>query len=318
MWIIGVDGGGTKCEASLFTYEGKRLATALTGPANLFTNFEGAIHSIEQATSQLLNACQEQHNITITRKDCLISLGCAGGGVNAVKKQFQQWPHQYAHALLNTDVNVSCFAANNAKACALFVIGTGSCLAVCQPNKQQAQNSLQPKSEFMVNIGSAITSQPAITSVSVIKQYGGHGFLLGDIASGAWLGKHAVSWYLQALETPSSEVYLQSALAPVLGDSTSNIIERYGQANAKQFADLVPILLSVQHTSTVVQDWLQQGALYAAGLLSKHVSNNAPIFLSGGLSGVYQPLIEELLGKRVFVPDESAVYGAYLAAKIQF
>ena len=36
MWIIGVDGGGTKCKASLFDENGSVIATSETGPANVF------------------------------------------------------------------------------------------------------------------------------------------------------------------------------------------------------------------------------------------------------------------------------------------
>ncbi|MFT6268360.1 MAG: glucosamine kinase [Alphaproteobacteria bacterium] len=301
MWIIGVDGGGTKCEAGLFTSNGEILATALAGPANLYANFEGALDAIEQSAEQLLSMCQAQHNITITKQDCFLSLGCAGGSIDSVKRQFQQWHHEYAGAVLTTDVHVSCLAANNAKPCALFVIGTGSCLAV-----------YSPEDDLPINYQQSTTQHQAKRT---LKQYGGHGFLLGDIASGAWLGKLAVSWYLQALETPHQDSQLLSALANVLGDNTSQIIEQYGQAHAGDFGTLAPILIAVQDTSVTLNNWLQEGAVYAASLLINHSTSNVPIFLTGGLAAVYKPLIEKLIGRDVHIPNDTAIYGAYLAAK---
>lgn len=286
MWIIGVDGGGTKCEAGLFTHSGDLLARARTGPANLFANFTGAMACIEQASEQLFSKCQAQHNISVTQQDCFISLGCAGGSIESVKQHFRQWPHQYAGALLNTDVYVSCLGANKTKACAIFVIGTGSCLAVFTP-------------EDPINM----------------QQFGGHGFILGDIASGAWLGKQALSWYLQALETHPQDTLLLTTLKRELGSSTSLIIETFGQASAREFAELVPVILNVQDSSPTVANWLAQGAAYAANLIERHTDKNQPIFLTGGLATVYKPLIEKRIATAVTIPNKSAIFGAYAAAK---
>jgi glucosamine kinase len=301
MWIIGIDGGGTKCEAGLFKSNGDMLATSLAGPANLYANFKGSVDAIEHAVDQLLAICQARENITLARKDCFLSLGCSGGSIDSVKQQFQQWQHEYAGAALTTDVHVACLAANNTKACALFVIGTGSCLAVYLPPQDLSKEHQQ--------------SQIPLNAKQALKQFGGHGFLLGDIASGAWLGKKAVSWYLQALETAHQDCHLWVALENVLGNNTSQIIEQYGQAQAGKFGTLVPTLLAVKDTSVTVNNWLQEGAVYATDLLTNHSSGDSPVFLTGGLAIVYRPLIEKLLGRNIYIPNDTAIYGAYLAGK---
>jgi len=292
MWIIGVDGGGTKCEAGLFNPAGQLVATAFSGPANVFANFEGAMQSIERACKQLLYAWNSQEHQSLINSstktmlrpsDCFLSLGCAGGGIDLAKKNFQRWRHEYAGAILHTDVHVSCLAANNNKPCALFVIGTGSCLAVYQNNK--------------------------------VKQLGGHGFLLGDIASGAWLGKKALSWYLQALETPNTDSELQTTLASVLGNNVSKIIEQYGQAESGAFGALAPTILEAKEASPNVRSWLFEGAQYACELIVKHTQKGMPIFVVGGLASVYKPLIEELISATIQVPNNNAVYGAFYAGK---
>lgn len=285
MWIIAIDGGGTKCDAGLFNPEGQLIATALSGPANVFTNFDGAIAAIELACDQLIDSANTQGRINhkLTKEDCFLSLGCAGGGVESAKVKFEKWQHQYAGALLNTDAHVSCLAANRGEPCALFVIGTGSCLAVFQNH--------------------------------VLKQYGGHGFLLGDHASGAWLGRKAVSWYLQTLEIPNSDSELRSLLAHLLGNNISDIIDQYGQASAGLFAALVPNILMVEPSSPTVKRWLHEGAHYVSDLLAQHTSKDYPVFLTGGLAVIYKPLIENISGRSIHIPNENAVYGAYFAGK---
>jgi glucosamine kinase len=291
-WIIGIDGGGTKCEAGLFSSNGDLLETALAGPANLYSNFEGAINAIEQASELVLQAYSKQHKVLAAKKDCFLSVGCAGGSIASIQQQFTEWQHGYAGAMLNTDVHTSCLSANNAQPCALFVIGTGSCLAVSELEQTENGNA-----KFNV------------------KQFGGHGFLLGDIASGAWLGKQALSWYLQALESPQEDSVLLAALGSTLGRDISRIIERYGQAPARDFGALVPVLLSVKQSSVTVNQWLQEGAQYVATLLNSHNPYSNPIYLTGGLAVVYKPLVEAIIDKDVFTPKESPVYGAYLASQ---
>lgn len=285
MWIIAIDGGGTKCDAGLFNPAGQLIATARSGPANVFANFDGAIAAIELACDQLIDSANTQDSThpKITKEDCFLSLGCAGGSVESAKIKFEKWQHQYAGALLNTDAHVSCLAANKGEPCALFIIGTGSCLAVFQNH--------------------------------TVKQFGGHGFLLGDHASGAWLGKKAVSWYLQALEIPNSESELTSLLAHLLGNNISDIIEQYGQATAGKFAALVPKILLVEPDSPTVKRWLQEGAGYVSDLLAQHTSKDTPVFLTGGLATIYQALIINISGRPIHIPSENAVYGAYFAGK---
>lgn len=292
MWIISIDGGGTKCEAGLFTVQGELVASAKTGPANLYANFAGAIQSIEQCCDTLLRNYQVQHKRVILKRDCFLSVGCAGGGVDSIKRQFKQWQHDFGGAALNTDVYAACLAANEGQSCALFVIGTGSCLAIFDSEACRDDN-----------IGASV------------KHIGGHGFLLGDNASGAWLGKKAVSWYLQALETPNDENQLFSLLASELGSDTSQIIERYGHAPARDFGALAPSILSLQNTSGMVDVWLDEGAHYAANLLSRHRPSSIPIFLTGGLANVYKPLIGDLLQETIYLPSQNAVYGGFLMGK---
>ncbi len=283
MYIIAVDGGGTKCKASLFTPQGEVLATCITGPANLYSNFDGAIAAIEDAANKLLEAVK---GLDVSSHNCLLSLGCAGASIGSVKARFANWQHNYHHALLTTDIHVSCLAARHKQSCALVIVGTGSCVAILD-NK-----ALKNKMRYL----------------------GGHGFLLGDIGSGAWLGKKAVSWYLQALETPCGETTLFQSLQTILGTNISEIIEHYGQATAVTFGHLVPAILQAQSASSLVDNWLDEGAHYFAKLLTFHVKGTLPIYIDGGLGQTYAPRLQAILNRPIHKPEADAVHGAYFAA----
>ena len=297
-WIIGIDGGGTKCRAVLYNAQGSKLAESVTGPANIFADFDGALHSIQSACEQALdtynlaNKHQPWHPLTLN--DCTVSAGCAGAGVGSAYERFVQWQHPFKQLFLRTDIHFSCMAANMGQSCCLIIVGTGSCIAFYEP----------------------LASVDKVQQTG-LKLFGGHGFLLGDIASGAWLGKKAVSWFLQALESPTHDRDLFDIMASRIGTSVSGIIEKYGRANAGEFGQLVPMLLSTQDKSIHVQDWLQQGADYLIDIVKEHANSDQSIFIDGGLAQIYKPILKSQLALDIYSPKEEASYGAYLYALSQ-
>jgi len=284
MWIIGVDGGGTKCKAGLFDQNGRLLASSQTGSANLFADFNSAIKHIDDACREVINSANTHLNMNIISQECFLSLGCAGAGIDSVKAQFKTWRHDYNDAALTTDIHISCLAANNQQDCALVITGTGSCVAIYQNCE--------------------------------LKQYGGHGFLLGDLGSGAWLGKLAITWYLQALETPTVELDLQAAMAEQLGDNVNAIVQEYGHACSANFARLVPSLLSVQDSSPQVKAWLSQGLDYLSQILEVHAQADTDIFIDGGIAHIYQQGLSQRLKRPVARPHFDAITGAFAYAQM--
>jgi glucosamine kinase len=284
MWIIGIDGGGTKCQASLFSPDGRVVAASETGPANLFVDFELALKSINDACALVLAAANSQPGLSLEPSDCFLSLGCAGASIPAAQHNIAQWQHPYADVALTTDIHISCLAANNENDCALIITGTGSSIAIYQNQ--------------------------------VIRQFGGHGFLLGDIASGAWLGKKAVSWFLQALETPHQDPALHAAVAELLGPNVNDIIQVYGHAKPAKFAALVPNLLSCQAQSHNVQAWLDEGLSYLANIITHHAEPKTDVFMHGGIAHVYQQSLSQRLNRPIMRPKHGAVAGAFAFAKL--
>lgn len=282
MWVIGIDGGGTKCKASLFDSAGRSIAQSITGSANLFVDFDSAINNINAACKNLLINANKQLTTPISPSDCFLSLGCAGAKIQSVQENAAKWQHPYAQVALTTDIHISCLAANGQKDCALIITGTGSCIATYQDQK--------------------------------IRQYGGHGFLLGDIASGSWLGKNAVGWYLQALESNTVNDPLFESLQAELGSDVEAIVQDFGHAKPVSFAKLVSYILSVKDESKVVKTWIQQSLQYLGEIITQHSAVSTEVFIHGGIAHVYQQDLASLINRHVATPKGEAVDGAYAFA----
>lgn len=281
-WIICIDGGGTKCKAGLFDEAGNLVATAISGPANLFTNFSSSCDNILLACDELVVSAHQQ-NINVSVYDCSLLAACAGGERDEVRQQFASWEHPFAKASLVCDVNAACMGANQGQDCTLFIVGTGSSMAVLQQQR--------------------------------ITQYGGHGFVLGDCASGAWLGKQAVQWFLIALENGHNDTVLFDVLVPVLGENASNIVSNYAKAMPHKFAEIAPVLVENMRSSHTVSAWMQQGVDYLCNMLNAHHPIGNPVFLYGGLCHIYLPLLKNACEHSVAIANQDPLHGAYAIAK---
>ncbi|MBT1452239.1 hypothetical protein KJ365_15235 [Glaciecola sp. XM2] len=276
-YIIAVDGGGTKCNVVLFDQSGRELAQSVTGPANVFSDFDLAIHSIETGVGNVLQATG------LTPEQCILSAACAGAGMPEALHKFKSWKHPFQHASIITDIHASLIGANKGRDCALLIVGTGSCFASLKNSR--------------------------------VTTYGGHGFLLGDIASGAWIGKCLISWYLQTLDCIYHEPKLEQAIAQRFGSTASVIIQHFSRANPQEYATLAPLVFEHQHSSEVAKTILAEGVGYLSMLLKKADVSNDFCFIDGGLSERYIPLLEKQLGHKLLKPAASAEMGAFLYAK---
>ncbi len=54
-YLLGIDGGGTQCRARLTDSEGTLLAQAVGGPANVWSQFDAALNSVEQLIAAVLS-----------------------------------------------------------------------------------------------------------------------------------------------------------------------------------------------------------------------------------------------------------------------
>ncbi len=286
-FVIAIDGGGTSCKASLLDSSSEQvLASAITGPANVFSNYQSAIDNIMIASEKLLEQVNINSSTCIELKHCYLSAGLAGAKTKIAKQKMANWRHPFQDILITTDVHIGCAGAHALNDCFFIIVGTGSCFALYQERS--------------------------------LSQFGGHGFLLGDQASGAWLGKKALTWYLKWLDLGSSKCELSDILEANIGHDTAEIVDYYSASNISNIAKLAPDLIKISHTSKQVNKWLDEGANYIFDIIMAHAGSVDTLCIAGGLSSVYKQRIQENYNLRLQEPEHSPVFGAFLLAKHKF
>jgi glucosamine kinase len=293
-YFVGIDAGGTYCRASLYDDKGGLIGAGKAGSANVFNDFSLAMQQIEQA---ILLAISDSM-IHIDTKNIIVGAGCAGGQTAHAKEQLLQWQHPYKHFYMTSDLHASCLAANKGGQCVVIITGTGSSIAHYQ--------------------------------AAAVTQYGGHGFVHGDDASGAWLGLCAVKLLLKSYDHVVRDDEFCSAISQALGldyqasvsDKTQHIdsiLTYFKLKRASDYALLAPVIVDLYKSNNkTARALLDKGRDYLVSILQANkLSSSIPIFMTGGLARTYQPLLEQKLNQEVSIMQGSAQEGAMLYAKLQ-
>jgi glucosamine kinase len=293
-YFIGIDAGGTHSRASLYDSEGNSIGTGKAGGANVFSDFAAAMQQIDLAIDLAINAS----NIPIDKKALVVGAGCAGGQTNQAQLSLSMWDSPYKHVFMMSDLHASCAAANNGHDCVILITGTGSSIA----HYQNAQ----------------------------VTQYGGHGFIHGDEASGAWLGLSAVQLLLKSNDNLIHDQQFCKAISHAIGlnnektfmnnEHNANvdyILNHFKSKLAADYAQLAPFIINLQRAGNSSANILvNQGVDYLYSVLtSNSLHHGLPIFMTGGIAKSYQPLLEKKLGRAVQLMQRPAQDGAMLLAK---
>lgn len=318
-FILAVDGGGTKCSAVLYSMSGKVLAHAKAGPCNLVSNFEMATNSIVSAAKQCLKQLKSTRQCDISLGDVILGAGCAGGGIEGVQQKLSNWRSPFQRAFITSDLHISCLSANNGGDCNVGILGTGSSFALFKQGK--------------------------------VIQIGGHGFTLGDQASGAWLGKQALMKVLEyhdrqlssAIELPFSELNQANVDLSTVAKAESEmhfferisdftqcasidaLIEKYAHQPSTEFAKIAPLVFQLADAGEkIALAIIQKACDYIETIVLEHNLGDAEkIVLLGGLAERYLPYLMMMssttrldLSKlyQLLPQDKSIEYGAYLFA----
>lgn len=158
-YFIGLDGGGSGCRAQAELESGIRSAVLQGGPANVFSEPEGAVAEIRALLAQ---CCAAAHALCpeADRAPAAIVLGLAGASESGAERTLRAaLPYPCISVLGDIDITVR--GALQAQDGIVAALGTGSVLA-------------RQRSGAMLRLG-------------------GYGPTLGDEASGSWLGRRALS-----------------------------------------------------------------------------------------------------------------------------
>ncbi|MBR9792155.1 MAG: ATPase [Gammaproteobacteria bacterium] len=281
-YFIGVDGGGSRCRVRLEDQHGKLLATASSGPANIMRNADVAEASIRQACAQAIR----QSGLEITFEQVVLCAGLAGANIAGASQAFLQRQLPFAAVHLFSDLHAACAGAHRGKSGAVIVCGTGSSAT------RYANHSFT--------------------------DFGGHGFPIGDKASGAWLGLQAIQHTLLGYDhlAPHDAVFdVVSAHFNTM--QAEDIVQQCSGFNSNDYAAIVTALMPLyQNGDSVVAGFIEQGRHYLQCLAEQAIGNSElELCLIGGLTAVYQPLLSDAVQQRIQPCAYSPEEGAILLAK---
>jgi glucosamine kinase len=281
--FLGIDGGGTKCKARLEDAQGNLLAEATSGPANAAQHLMGSVAAVLEASEKAI-ANANIKGLTLNRIHA--GIGLAGINIPQVKQTFLKQSLPFASWHITTDLHIACLGAHLGQDGAIVIVGTGSS-GIAIHNDQQLE-------------------------------VGGHGFVVGDKGSGAWLGKMAVSHCLETLDgiTPNN-LLCEHVLSLLNCDNPYDLVSLTLEAKPAFYASIAPLIL--QLAASQQEDALllvNQAATYINKLCHRLLIGNLDrISLIGGITQPLMPYLDSQLQAIIRPAKATPEQGAILYAK---
>jgi glucosamine kinase len=280
--LIGVDGGGTSCRAALIWPDGRRFE-GRGGSANV-SDFDRALDAITATLGALArDAGAGQADLA----GAALHLGLAGvtGPAMAARVREALAPRlSFGRISVSGDQTTTIAGALGEMDGAVAGIGTGSFVG-----RQSAGR---------------------------IRSLGGHGFLLGDQASGAWLGQRLLQELMLADDGIVAHSDLTRSLLADHGNDRADLIAFAIAARPADFGRLAPrIVGAARDGDPVAARLMREGADYiVAALAALGWAAAEPLCLTGGLGPAFRDWLPEPVAARVLPPRGSALDGALALA----
>lgn len=282
-YFIGIDGGGTKCKARLEDAQGNLIAESIAGPANAASDLNGSVEAILQATESIISASGISN---LLPKHIHAGIGLAGLNIPEVMAAFKQQSLPFASSAITSDLHIACLGAHQKDDGAIVIIGTGSSGIVIKGEQQL--------------------------------ELGGHGFVVGDKASGAWLGKMAITHCLEVLDGIKASDTFTDEIISFLGCSTAHqLVNLTLQAKPDFYATLSPLIFSLAQKDEPYAKVLVADAADYINKLCEQLGKLKPARFSliGGLSHVISPYLDTQLQTRIQPSLSTPEQGAILYSK---
>ncbi|TMN90418.1 ATPase [Pseudoalteromonas phenolica] len=276
--FIGIDGGGTKCRATIYSATQGVLGTGLGGPANPLHGLERTLESIMVSTQLAL----QDAGLRVEQvHDIVAGLGLAGVNIPGLYDKIMQWDHPFKEMYLTTDLHTACIGAHDGDDGAVIITGTGSC-------------------------GFAIVNGETVN-------YGGHGFAQGDMGSGAWMGLEAVKAVLVDLDGLGPKTVLSDTLKQHFHVTDAmGVAEQMAGQPSSGYAKLARHVFSAaEHNDEVALQIVKQGAEYISNLAKRLLEINPPrLSMIGGLAEPLNKWLDADIAKLVQQPKQPPEIGA--------
>ncbi|WGL16425.1 BadF/BadG/BcrA/BcrD ATPase family protein [Microbulbifer bruguierae] len=280
---VGVDGGGSKCRASIFDADNRLLGTGVSGPANPLHGYAQTIDSIVRSAAL---AVAEAGLPAETLGELVAGVGLAGVNMPRLYNEMLAWAHPFKQMFLTTDQHSACLGAHRGGDGAVIIAGTGS-------------------------VGYAWTGGRKVI-------VGGHGFPHGDKGSGAWLGMEAIKYVLMVMDGLAENSMLSREVQKALGtDDPYDVIEMMAGKPSSQYARLaVPVVECAEANCPVAASIMRDGADYISDLADKLMESRPPrLAMIGGLAPRLKPWLKPHVAEKMSDPLDPPELGCVYFAQ---
>ena len=274
--VFGFDGGGTSCRAAVADLSGRILGRAAAGPANTTTDPDGAVtHIIEAAHAALADAGLEAAKIARIPA----YLGLAGHNIEAGKLGIEK-RLPFPDCKLEDDGAIALQGALGTAEGIVAVLGTGS-----------------------VYLGRRGPD---------IKRVGGWGFMVGDLGSGARLGRALLQDTLLAYDNIMPRSPLTRRVMSDFNFDPSLLVQSAQSEKPGGFGRFAPLVFEYAEKGDIVAANLVRGAVahVDAALAAITWPGCDRLALLGGLARFYAPRIDAQFRAILREPEGDALDGA--------
>ena len=276
-YFLGVDGGGTGCRVVLADAQGRVLARAEGGSANIAHDLEKSLQNILLASRTALAEVVGPATVDANLPQIRAGLGLAGANV-AGRAEALVAHLPFARARVVNDAVTTVKGALGANDGIVAAMGTGSVFA--------------------------------IQLAGVIRQIGGWGFWLGDEGSGAVLGQRLLARCLRALDGVVPMTPLLAAVLDGFG-SADRMVQFSLTARPADYAAHAPKLVgSADPAAVAIMDRAVDEVMATIAALQPQLA--LPVTYLGGLGPFYAARITTWPQKPA---KGSALDGALLLAQ---
>lgn len=282
-YVMGIDGGGTSCRAALADASGRVLGRGHGGAANILTDMDGALTSIEQSARDAI----AEAGLDLRLDQVSAFLGLAGANIEgSVTALLARLPFRAAQ--VDTDALIALHGAFGDSDGTVAILGTGSVYISRRGDR--------------------------------VAYTGGWGFPLGDLGGGARIGRALLQECLLVHDgVHAGSALIDATLAGFQGDPARLVTFARG-AKPADFGRFAPSVFEAAARGDVIGRALAEGAAHAVdeALDAATATSDCGICLLGGLSRFYSAWIAERHKARLIEPHGDALSGAVALALAHF
>ncbi|MBX4905839.1 MULTISPECIES: N-acetylglucosamine kinase [Rhizobium] len=280
---IGIDGGGTSCRAAVADRNGTIIGRGKSGPANILSDLDNSLLNIVDSARQAL---RDAGLAAETISSVAAVVGVAGANVTDYGQRIEK-ALPFAEGRVVTDALIALQGALGDGDGIVGAFGTGS---VYNARKDGRLNGI-----------------------------GGWGFVVGDQASGARLGRDLMERSLLAHDGVRPASAITEAVMAEYGNDPERIVEFAHSARPTDFARYAPAVFEHATRGDTVAVAIVTDAATAIGeSLEALLWPGCPsICLLGGLAVAYEPWLPQRYRPLLAKPKNDALQGAVeLAVKL--